>query len=120
MVWSGEGGLPLGAIPVSKLGPGAVSCLAFDVRFTPESGHTAGCTKCPLSAKSRHYAERVNPQYTGKNTAAISVGSSHFSEQFAPLASGLYISENGQGALKRFFVSATNTWVSWSVLAAAL
>ncbi len=23
-----------------------------DVRFTPESGHTAGCTKCPLSAKS--------------------------------------------------------------------
>ncbi|MCK5088868.1 MAG: hypothetical protein KAQ88_02710, partial [Hyphomicrobiaceae bacterium] len=24
----------------------------MDVRFTPESGHTAGCTKCPLSAKS--------------------------------------------------------------------
>ena len=43
-----------------------------------------------------------------------------FSEQFVPLASGLYISENGQGALKRFFVSATYTWVSWSVLAAAL
>jgi hypothetical protein len=57
---------------------------------------------------------------TGKNTAAISVGSWHFPEQFAPLASGLYISENGQGALKRFFVSATYTWVSWSVLAAAL
>jgi len=25
-----------------------------NVRFTPESGHTAGCTKCPLSAKSGH------------------------------------------------------------------
>ena len=25
-----------------------------NVRFTPNSGHTAGCTKCPLSAKSRH------------------------------------------------------------------
>ena len=53
-----------------------------------------------------------------RNQMSCVDGSWHFSEQFAPLASGLYISENGQGALKRFFVSATKTWVSWSVLAA--
>jgi hypothetical protein len=62
-------GLHLRAKPVSKLESGAIRCLRFDVRFgsiadigehvrnvrfTPESGHTAGCTKCPLSAKSRH------------------------------------------------------------------
>ncbi len=28
-------------------------CVTY-VRFTPESGHTAGCTKCPLSAISGH------------------------------------------------------------------
>ena len=26
-----------------------------DVRFTPESGHAAACTKCPRSAKSGHW-----------------------------------------------------------------
>ena len=29
------------------------------VRFTPESGHTAGCTKCPLSAKSGHWPTSI-------------------------------------------------------------
>ncbi len=41
-------------MPVSKLESGAVARPAFDVRFTPESGHAAECTKCPLSAKSGH------------------------------------------------------------------
>ena len=27
---------------------------APNVRFTPKSGHTAGCKKCPLSANSGH------------------------------------------------------------------
>jgi len=31
-----------------------ISACVGHVRFTPESGHTAGCTKCPLSAKSGH------------------------------------------------------------------
>ncbi len=72
-------GLPQEAVPVSKVECGAVASLAFevrfgsrtdmragvtDVRFTPESGHTVGCTKCPLSAKSGH-------QETGEKGAPI-------------------------------------------------
>jgi hypothetical protein len=62
-------GLPPKAMPVSKLEPVAVLCLAFDVRFgseadilacvrdvrfTPKSGHFPRGPICPLSAKSGH------------------------------------------------------------------
>ena len=62
-------GLPPKAMPVSKLEPVAVLCLAFDVRFgskadigtsvrnvrfTPRSRHSPRRSSCPLSAKSRN------------------------------------------------------------------
>jgi hypothetical protein len=31
-----------------------VTLLNFDVRFTPESGHSSARSRCPLWAKSRH------------------------------------------------------------------
>jgi hypothetical protein len=42
-------------MPVSKLESGAVARPAFDVRFTPRSGHSQRRLGCPLSANSGHW-----------------------------------------------------------------
>jgi len=52
--WAAENrlGLPHEAMPVSKLESGAIRFLAFDVRFTPESGHQFSNVSSALSASS--------------------------------------------------------------------
>jgi len=51
-----------------------------NVRFTPESGHTAGCIKCPLSAKSGHgLRSHLNGWRVGRShpNAATSIEAHH-------------------------------------------
>jgi len=37
-----------------------ISACVRNVRFTPESGHSAGTEKCPLSAISGHLGDQTN------------------------------------------------------------
>jgi len=46
----------------------------WHVRFTPESRHEAGCTECPLSAKSGHWLAWATPMQLGTRSEALRCG----------------------------------------------